>query len=191
MKTAWTVLGIIIAALLTTPDSLAAHESPYPRPQLLIESSKLVLSSVAKQYVILDARDGALHHLALKGFVLAAEAFVEEGREIVAGRECRGRHECVVLSVQSGLPRGAPPWRTFTCGPGSNAQPRQPHAGAASVWKPSHAKERVPVPALPGHRTRSQVSGLPQTLSVRRTVADRGSAGAFFLALPLEQGCRM
>ena len=39
------------------------------------------------------AGDVALHHLAFEGFVLAAEAFVEEGREIVAGRECRGRHE--------------------------------------------------------------------------------------------------
>src|SRR6185369_1998524 len=48
-------------------------------------------------HVVLDARDGALHHLAFKGFVFAAEAFVEEGREIVAGRECRGRHgfECL------------------------------------------------------------------------------------------------
>ena len=57
MKIAWTVLGVIVAALLTTPDSQAAHESPYPRPQLLIESSKLALPNVAKQYVILDARD--------------------------------------------------------------------------------------------------------------------------------------
>ena len=44
-------------------------------------------------HVILDSRNGALHHLAFEGFVFAAEAFVEEGREIVAGRECGTCHE--------------------------------------------------------------------------------------------------
>ena len=37
--------------------------------------------------------DDALDHLAFEGFVFAAEAFVEQGREIVAGRKCRCRHE--------------------------------------------------------------------------------------------------
>ena len=50
-------------------------------------------------HVILDARDLARHHLAFEGFVLAAEAFVEEGREIVAGRECGCRHGCMCSFV--------------------------------------------------------------------------------------------
>jgi len=45
-----------------------------------------------------------------------------------------------------------------------HALPRPAHPGAASVWKPPHAKERVPVPAQPGHRTRSPKDGLPRVL---------------------------
>src|SRR3954447_8048689 len=52
-------------------------------------------SDVDHRHVILDRGDGALHHLAFEGFVLAAKAFVEKSREIVAGRECRSRHKVV------------------------------------------------------------------------------------------------
>jgi len=57
MKAAWTILGVMVAALLTTLDSPAADQSPYSRPQLLIEPSKLVQPDVGNQYVVLDARD--------------------------------------------------------------------------------------------------------------------------------------
>ena len=43
--------------------------------------------------VVLDRGHGALDDLALEGLVLAAEALVEERREIVAGRKCRGCHK--------------------------------------------------------------------------------------------------
>ncbi len=57
-------------------------------------------SDVDHRHVVLDRGDGALHHLAFEGFVFAAEAFVEHGREIVAGREGRGCHKlCVSLVV--------------------------------------------------------------------------------------------
>jgi hypothetical protein len=50
-----------------------------------------------------------------------------------------------------------------------HALPRRDHPVAASFGLSGrgsrpHAKERVPVPALPVHRTRSQVSGLPRAL---------------------------
>src|SRR5206468_7606597 len=75
-------------------------------------------ANVDDRHVILDARDGALHHLAFEGFILAAEAFVEERREIVAGRESGGRHKVCRLSNSLGPAAWSPPWRTFTYGPG-------------------------------------------------------------------------
>src|SRR5205085_11271226 len=74
---------------------------------------------VDHRHVVFDCGDYALHHLPFEGFVLAAEAFVEEGREIVARRECRGRHEDLGTSVLIGPAAWPPPWRAFTCGPGS------------------------------------------------------------------------
>jgi len=65
-------------------------------------SALALQSDVDHRKIILDARDDALHHLAFEGFVLAAEAFVEELREIVAGRECRGRHKVCCLSSSMG-----------------------------------------------------------------------------------------
>src|SRR6185437_7878173 len=111
-------------------------------------------------HVILDARNGALHHLAFEGFVLAAEAFVEEGREIVAGRECRGRHECLVSCVfklACRVPRhrgGASPADLVSC-----TAARAPCAGGVR-WMlacGAQTKRRVRVPVLAGTPTRSRV----------------------------------
>ena len=57
--------------------------------------------------VVLDRGDDALDDLAFEGLVLAAEDFVEQRREIVAGRKCRGGHKvCSLRNSQLGLPRG-------------------------------------------------------------------------------------
>ena len=50
-------------------------------------------ADVDHREIVLDRGDLALDDLAFEGFVFAAKAFVEEGREIVAGRECRGCHK--------------------------------------------------------------------------------------------------
>src|SRR5205085_3201352 len=60
-------------------------------------------TNVDHGHVVLDAGDGALHHLAFEGFILAAEAFVQELREIVTGREGRGRHKKTVFQSSNSL----------------------------------------------------------------------------------------
>src|SRR5438046_2428675 len=92
---------------LTTPSITWPSASVWTRP---LRCSARVSSRIARhaafalqadvdhRQVILDPSDGALHHLAFKGFVLAAEAFVEKGLEIVAGREYCGRHKFYCLS---------------------------------------------------------------------------------------------
>ena len=50
-------------------------------------------------HVVFDAGDGAFDDLAFKAFVFAAEMFVEERREIVAGGICRSGHKKSVLLV--------------------------------------------------------------------------------------------
>jgi hypothetical protein len=48
------------------------------------------------RHVVFDAGNDALDHLAFERLVLAAEAFVEHGLEVVAGGEYRGRHKISV-----------------------------------------------------------------------------------------------
>src|SRR3546814_4284726 len=43
--------------------------------------------------VVLDRGDGAFDDLAFKAFILAAEGFIQESREIVAGWVCRSGHK--------------------------------------------------------------------------------------------------
>jgi len=59
MKTTGLVFGLMIVPLLTTASSRAADEDRHPRTDLLIEPTQLAKPEVTKQYVILDARDGA------------------------------------------------------------------------------------------------------------------------------------
>ena len=134
-------------------------------------------------HVILDPRNGALHHLAFEGFVLAAEAFVEEGREIVAGRECRGRHKvCVSLSFNRAC-RVRATMASLHMRTWLHALPRRHHAGAASLgWCPNsrrHDKKRVTVPAEPRDTARArQRTGCPRGITARRTARALSSEGA-------------
>ena len=117
------------------------------------------------RHVVLDRGDGALDHLAFEGFVFAAEAFVEERREIVAGRKSRGRHRVGVFQVLI----GPAAWRATVAGlhmrTWSNALPRPAHPMRGVRSDALHGKKRVPVPVQPVHRTRSPKDGLPRVLN--------------------------
>jgi hypothetical protein len=56
-------------------------------------------------HVVLDTGDGALDDAAFEAFVLAAERFIEERREILAGRVCRSGHK-VMFPVSRFRPSG-------------------------------------------------------------------------------------
>jgi hypothetical protein len=48
-------------------------------------------------HVVLDRGDGPFDDPAFEAFILAAEGFIEECREIVAGRHCRSGHKAGIL----------------------------------------------------------------------------------------------
>src|SRR4029079_11830893 len=80
------------------------------------DSALALQADVDHGHVILDAAEDALQRVAFEGFVLAAKTFVEECREIVAGRECGGRHKVYSLSDSLGPAAWPPPWRGSTSG---------------------------------------------------------------------------
>ncbi|HKP33175.1 MAG TPA: hypothetical protein VJT70_00155, partial [Sphingomicrobium sp.] len=97
--------------------------------------------------------------------VLAPEAFVEKGREIVAGREGRGRHKVVVSRTFKSACRAAPPWRGSNMRTWFNALPARAHPETASCLRlrcgQPHDKKRVPAPAIPGSPYALAKDGLP------------------------------
>src|SRR4029078_2911347 len=103
---------------------------------------------------------------AFEGFVLAAEALVEQRGKIVAGRECGGRHKRRVSCNFKFACRAAPPWRGFNSGPGfmhcrRGVVPKRRPSGGDPRTARSHAKKRVPAPV---------VSGTPYALAKGRAV---------------------
>jgi hypothetical protein len=103
------------------------------RGELAQRHAALALQThVDHRQVILDPSDRALHHLAFERFILAAEALVEKGREIVAGREGRGRHKVVVSRTFKSACRAAPPWRGSNMRTWFNALPLRAHPETAS-----------------------------------------------------------
>ena len=132
-------------------------------------------ADVDHREVVLDPGDDALDDLAFEGFVLAAEAFVEQRREIVAGRKCRGRHKYVCLSVLIGPAAWPPPWRAFTCGPGC-MHCRQRHHAERGVFgvvrgQPTMTKSAFRCRLVAGDTARArQRDGLPRgRITARRT----------------------
>ena len=57
MKTTWIVFRLLTVALLVTANTVAAGGNAYPRLELLIEPAQLVKPDVAKEYIVLDARN--------------------------------------------------------------------------------------------------------------------------------------
>ena len=75
-------------------------------------------SDVDDRQIVFDRGDVALDDLAFEGLVLAAEAFVEEGREIVAGRESGSHRNCSFRLLKGSAADGhhdrCVPMRTWT-----------------------------------------------------------------------------
>ena len=114
-------------------------------------------------HVVLDRGDGALDDPAFEAFILAAEGFVEQRREIVAGRHCRGGHKLRTSFTYRSAPRVR---KGARAGPelfaaAAPCRMRRPSGGGEWSRK---AKRRVKRPAPPS-LARFALSWLPRARS--------------------------
>ena len=85
-------LSLSLLAALVLVAAGSAGEGPYPRPELLLEPAELAKPEVARQFVVLDARDGSVF-----------EKVVEDEDHSAEARTCR---VALADAIESALRQG-------------------------------------------------------------------------------------